>query len=201
MLIIGLTGGIGSGKSTVADMFKELGIDIIDTDLIARDIVKPGTKALKEITKHFKDTIISNNGTIDRTALRKEIFDDPTEKEWLENLLHPLIREEAKKQISQAKSPYCMVIIPLLLETKKIDEVNRVLVIDTTEKLQIERTVARDHCSRDMVLKMIATQVPRQKRLAGADNIILNNGNLAYLKLQVLRLHDRLLKISNEASR
>jgi len=200
MLVVGLTGGIGSGKSTIAKLFKELGVDVIDTDLIARDVVMPGTEALKAIAAHFDKKVIKKDGTLNRRVLREKIFNAPDEKKWLENLLHPLISQETKDRISKAQSPYCIIVIPLLFESKKIDEINRIVVVDTTEMLQIERTMARDNCTRDMVLKMMATQVSRAKRLSGADDIILNSRDLTYLRSQILKLHDKLLKIVEKSA-
>jgi len=198
MLIIGLTGGVGSGKSTVAKMFQELGIDIIDTDVIAREVTTPESKSLVAIQSHFGRTILNSDNSLNRSALRNEIFNHPEKKEWLENLLHPVILDEAKKQTLKVSSPYCILIIPLLFETQNLNLIDRILVVDTSKELQIERTMKRDGCSRDLVLKMIASQIPRQTRLKGANDIILNNDYFRQLQSQVLRLHEKLLKIADE---
>jgi len=199
-LTIGLTGGIGSGKSTVATLFKELGIEIIDADAIARDIVKPKTNTLKQIANHFGKAILKSDGNLDRLSLRQIIFAKPNEKKWLEDLLHPPIREEIQQQLSNVKSPYCIIVIPLLFETAKNKEIDRILVVDANEELQIQRAMNRDHCQRATVLKIMSTQVPRQKRLEDADNVILNEDNLRHLKKQVLKLHDKFLELVAQLS-
>jgi len=200
MLIIGLTGGVGSGKSTVAKMFQELGIDIIDADVIAREVTKPKSKNLIAIQNHFGKTILNSDDSLNRAALRDEIFNHPEKKEWLENLLHPVILNEAKKNILKVSSSYCILVVPLLFEIPNLNLIDRILVIDASEELQIERTMKRDGCSRDLVLKMIASQTPRQTRLKDANDIILNNDYFRQLQSQVLRLHEKLLKIAKEKS-
>jgi len=199
MLIIGLTGGIGSGKSTVAKLFSERGVTVIDTDQLARDVTQPGKPALQSIVDMFGSTILQTNGSLNRTALRKIIFTDENKRLWLENLLHPIILAEMKNQAEAAKSSYCIVVIPLLLETQANELINRILVIDTAEKEQIKRTQLRDNSTENEVKSIIATQVNRIKRLSAAHDIIENNGSLSDLIPQVDRLHGFYLALSQKA--
>lgn len=196
MLVIGLTGGIGSGKTTVAELFTTLGVTIIDTDQIARDIVKPGTAAFKQILEQFGNNILTQEHTLNRASLRKIIFNEPEKRRWLEKLLHPLIREEMKQQIQSVTSPYCIVIIPLLFETDPNPLIHRILVVDAEEKLQLERTCLRDNISQDEAKAILATQANRAVRLNKADDIIENDGNLEDLMRQVRELHESYLKLS-----
>jgi dephospho-CoA kinase len=200
MLIIGLTGGIGSGKSTVADFFAELGIDIIDTDILAREVVKPGTSALKKIAEHFGNEILSPQNELDRKKLRDIVFKEPQQRRWLENLLHPLIRKAMLTKIKDARSSYCVVIIPLLIETqsKVYDVLDRILVIDAPEEERLLRTQRRDNLPREKIAAILNAQVTREKRLAAADDIIYNDRDLTYLKQQVLQLHQRYLTLAQK---
>lgn len=188
-LIIGLTGGIGSGKTSVAKLFGEHGITLIDTDQIARDVIHPGSSALQQVVKKFGAEILMPNGQLNRAKLRTIIFENPDHRMWLENLLHPLIREDIKKQIEQATSPYCIIIIPLLFETKPNPLIDRVLVVDTSEQNQIERTKIRDKISPAEVRAIIQSQVDRETRIKKADDIIYNEGPLEELIPQVEKLH------------
>jgi len=196
MLVIGLTGGIGSGKSTVARLFSERGIAIIDADVIARDITAPAQPAFTAITKHYGNEILCKNGTLDRAKLRHIIFNDRHERRWLENLLHPLIRGEIEKQTKQVTSPYCIVVIPLLIEVGPYPFINRILVVDTPEHLQIERTALRDKVEKHQVEAILKTQTNRQQRLKYAHDIIINDGKREDLALQVDQLHHRYLKMA-----
>lgn len=189
MLIIGLTGGIGSGKSTIAKLFAAKGIDIVDTDQIARDVVMPGQVALNKIVEKFSEDVLLPDKTLDRAKLRKIIFADDSKRTWLEQLLHPLIRDEMERQIKSAKSPYCIAIIPLLLETQPNPLINRILVVDALETQQIDRTQTRDKLSRDEISAIIKSQVSREQRLAAADDIITNHGILEELSEQVDKMH------------
>lgn len=186
--IIALTGGIGSGKSVVTRLFAELGVTIIDTDVIARELATPNQLAYHEIIQHFGKTILQNNQEIDRKQLRDIIFSNSIEKIWLENLLHPLILQTAKEQIKQATSSYVLFVIPLLCESKLNWKYDRVLVIDCPEDLQIQRVIARDHIDITLAQKILNSQCSRQKRLALADDVIINEGNLDELKIAVLDL-------------
>jgi dephospho-CoA kinase len=198
MLVIGLTGGIGSGKTTVAKLFAHKGITVIDTDQLSRDVTQKGQPALQTIAKKFGPEILLPNGTLDRTALRKKIFNDPANKIWLESLLHPLIRAEMQRQAQAATSPYCIVVIPLLFETEKNPLISRVLVIDAPEDEQIRRTRARDNATHEDVVAILKTQSPRAKRLAGADDIIENNGQYEDLIPQVDKLNQYYLALANK---
>ncbi len=193
-LVIGLTGGIGSGKSSVAAYFSELGVPVIDTDIIARQLVEPGRPGLRQIITCFGKQILNPDGTLDRTQLRKKVFSDPAERLKLEQILHPLIRAEMQRQIRQTDARYYIVEIPLLLESGWRDEVDRVLVVDAPPSLQIERVIQRSGIDREEVERIIATQMERSKRIAAADDVILNEGSLADLKQQVARLRQRYQK-------
>jgi len=188
MLIIGLTGGIGSGKSTVADMFGELGVPIIDMDLIAKQIVEPGQPALNQITHTFGTNLVDADGQLNRPLLSEIIFDSTEKRHQLEAILHPLIRQETEHQLAKLEAPYCIVVIPLLLESDQRSLVDRILVVDAPESMQISRTMQRDGISRTQVEKILATQVDRQSRLSATDDIINNSGELAALRLQVNNL-------------
>ena len=192
--IVGLTGGIGSGKTTVSDMFAELGIDIIDADIVAREVVEPGSDALTEIKQYFGADYINSQGALDRTKLRTRIFNHPDDKRWLNNLLHPIIRQEITKQLASAKSKYCILVAPLLLENGLNKLVNQVLVVDINQDTQVMRTLARDPSSAAEIKRIIASQMTRQEKLKLADDIICNeNTDLDKLKQNVLILHQNYL--------
>lgn len=174
-LIIGLTGGIGSGKTTVANIFGKLGVDIIDADIIAREVVAIGSPALKSIEQHFGKDFLLEDGQLNRKLLRARIFSDADAKQWLNSLLHPLIRHSIISQTDSAKSPYCLLVAPLLIENQLLKLVNRVLVIDVTEQTQIDRTTLRDSNSEKQVKAVMASQISRTERLAAADDVIDNN--------------------------
>lgn len=188
--VIGLTGGIGSGKSAATHIFASLGVEIVDADVVARTVVEPGSTALHEITLHFGPGILLDDGQLNRSALRHIIFSDAAEKVWLENLLHPLIREEINKRLRSAKSDYVILSSPLLLETGQDASTDRVLVIDAEEKMQIERTRARDNTSADAVEAIMGTQWSRARRLSRADDVIVNDGDLTHLEREVRKLHE-----------
>lgn len=189
MLVIGLTGGIGSGKSTVARLFAEKGVTIIDTDQLARDITLPGQEALAKIIEKFGKGILLPDKTLDRSQLRKIVFTDLHKRQWLEQLLHPLIRAETQRRIESATSPYCMVVIPLLLETKPNPLVKRILVVDLPEEQQLLRAHLRDQLPEKEISAIMRSQVTREQRLAAADDVIDNHGTLAELIPQVEKLH------------
>jgi len=188
-LVVGLTGGIGSGKSAAAAMFAEAGVTVVDDDVLARQVVEPGTPALQEIAAHFGPQFIQADGSLDRSALRRTIFSDPDSKRWLEDLLHPLIRQHRAKALQEATSPYAILVSPLLLESGTNPLVDRVLVIDVPEPIQIARTVARDQSSSEEVSAIMATQLSRTERLALAEDVIVNDGDLDQLRNAVLTLH------------
>ncbi|MFT6194155.1 MAG: dephospho-CoA kinase [Cognaticolwellia sp.] len=190
--IVGLTGGIGSGKTTVSDIFAELNIDIIDADIAARIVVQPGSKALLAIKAYFSADYIADNGELNRAKLRSRIFSQPQDKAWLNNLLHPLIRAEIVSQIVQAKSSYCLLVAPLLLENNLHKMVNRVLVINVDEASQIERTLARDPSSAAEIKRIIASQMPSKQRLSFADDIVNNqHKHLEDIRQQVIILDQK----------
>ncbi len=189
--VIGLTGGIGSGKSAASALFARLGITVVDADVVAREVVEPGSEALKQIGEHFGSSVIAADGTLDRRALRSRVFSDPNEKLWLENLLHPLIRDKIRQQLTNAPSPYTLLVSPLLLETDQNRMCERILVIDAPEALQLSRTTQRDSTSETEVAAIMAAQMKREERLRRADDIIVNDHNLEHLHREVLRLHEK----------
>lgn len=198
MLVIGLTGGIGSGKSTVAQLFSQKGITVIDTDQLAREVTQIGTKALEKIRDQFGPKVINSDGTLDRNALRKIIFVNENARTWLENLLHPLIRIEMQKLIQNATSPYCIVVIPLLFETEPNPLIDRVLVVDTTEVEQMKRTQTRDNMTEEEVNSIIGSQITRAKRLSLAHDVILNTGTIQDLLPEIDRMHQYYLQLALE---
>jgi dephospho-CoA kinase len=194
-LIVGLTGGIGSGKSAAASCFEQLGIPVIDADMTAREVVRPGSTALQQIAAHFGAQALLPTGELDRTALRQRVFSEPGERLWLEELLHPLIRERLLAGMAQAAArpgvPYVILSSPLLLETGQDALVDRVLLIDVDAALQRERVLRRDGSPAATVDAMMAAQWTRERRRAGADDVILNEGSLADLQTAVRKLDAR----------
>ncbi|WP_229702170.1 dephospho-CoA kinase [Bowmanella pacifica] len=195
-LIIGLTGGIGSGKTKVSDLFAGLGIDIIDADVLAREVVEPGAPALKQIADHFGKQILRADGQLNRGALRERIFSAPDEKAWLNALLHPLIRQLMQERTHAATSPYCILAIPLLVENQLHTLVDRILVVDVQEGIQRERVTTRDKVSAQQVDAILASQASRAQRLAVADDVIDNSGSLEVLSRQVEKLHQQYLLLA-----
>jgi dephospho-CoA kinase len=187
--LVGLTGGIASGKTTVANLFAVLGVPIVDTDLLAREVVAPGTALLGEIAAHFGQDILGADGSLDRRALRDRIFKDPAERVWLEERTHPAIRALTDERAQAAKGPYCLVAIPLLVETGARHRFQRVLVVDCEPELQVARLMARDGITRAAAERMLAAQAPRAVRLSVADDIIRNDGDVVSLRDQVENLH------------
>jgi dephospho-CoA kinase len=186
---VGLTGGIASGKTTVANLFAALGASIVDTDLLAREVVAPGTALLAEIAAHFGAGVLSPDGSLDRRALRERVFTDAAERRWLEERTHPAIRTLTDARCDAATGPYCLVAIPLLVETQGQGRFNRVLVVDCDPEIQVARLMARDGISREAAAKMLAAQVSREARLAVADDVIRNDGDVAALRDQIEQLH------------
>ncbi|SEN16309.1 dephospho-CoA kinase [Nitrosomonas marina] len=190
MFVIGLTGGIGSGKSTAGEIFAELGVDVIDTDQISRLLTKSGGSAIPAICDLFGDAYITENGALDREKMRQLIFSDGADRQKLEQLLHPLILAEVSSHIQRSLSQYVIVVVPLLFETGDYDHlVQRILVIDCDEQLQVTRTMARSQLSAADVRAVMATQVERQFRLKKADDIVRNNRDIGHLRAQIVRLH------------
>ena len=192
-MIIGLTGGIGSGKTAVSDTFKSLGIDIIDADVSSRSVVKKGQPALDDIKAHFGDDILDSENSLDRAKLREIIFKNPDERIWLEKLLHPKIAQHIKDQLENSESPYCVLVSPSLLETEQKSYCSFVLVVDVPEESQIARTAKRDGVSEEQVKNIISAQIDREKRLEQADEIIINDGSMEDLKEKVMVLHSKYL--------
>lgn len=197
-LVIGLTGGIASGKTTVSDLFAKLGIDIIDADVIAREVVAKGTPGLAAIVEKFGDDILTPDLELDRQKLRTIVFSDNAKKDWLNALLHPLIREQMQLQTAAATSPYCILSVPLLIENKLNAMVSRTLVVDIDEASQINRAIARDNSEQEIIESIIASQASRTQRLAAADDVIVNNKDLEWLSAQVQDLHQMYLNIVNK---
>ena len=198
MFIVGLTGGIGSGKSTIARHFADLGISCIDADQTARDVVQPGTKALSAIAEHFGNEVLQPDGNLDRRKLRDKVFHDQNARTWLNGLLHPLIRHQMQAQCQKASGPYCILMVPLLFENKLQSLVQRTLVIDVDEETQIQRTMQRDSSSEAQVRAILAAQCSRQQRLAQADDVI-ENGNQVSVEQQrqrVSQLHQQYLALA-----
>lgn len=190
MLKIGLTGGIGSGKSTVCRLFAELGTPIIDADIIARQLVEPNSPALKKLVAQFGKTILNPDQSLNRAYLRDLVFNDKTQKNQLDQIMHPLIYDEIEKQVQALNNPYCIIAIPLLLETQQMQRVDRIAVVDCNADTQLLRVVSRDHLKPEQVLSIIASQMPRQQRLSFADDVIDNTCSPAHLAEQVKRLHN-----------
>ena len=189
MLIVGLTGGIGSGKTTISDAFARLGVPVIDTDILARELVARGQPALSAIIERFGPEYLDKSGNLNRIQLRKRIFTDPIARQHLEAILHPRIRSELRQRLVILEATYCIVVVPLLLETGMTDTVHRVLVVDVPETLQLSRVMSRDNIDETQAKRILAAQINRNERLARADDIINNNGNLTDLYHQVTALH------------
>lgn len=196
--VIGLTGGIGSGKSTVAKLFAKLNIDIVDADKIAREIVHPGSELLDKIIIKFGEKILHDDGSLNRAKMREVIFNDLHAKQWLENLLHPVIYQHMYQQILATTSPYCIVIIPLLVESHIPYPIDRILVVDSTEEQQVERIMQRDNISEQAVKNIIAAQASREEKLKIADDVIENTKNEKYLQELVGALHKLYSRIAYE---
>ena len=191
-VVIGLTGGIGSGKTTIANFFAELGIDIIDADIAARKVVEPKSSALVQISQRFGLQFIKTDGTLNRPLLRSRIFSNDIDKLWLNNLLHPLIRQTMLNEIEQSQSPYCLLVAPLLIENNLQSLVERILVIDVCEEEQIKRAVLRDPSSKEEIIRIISSQIPRKERLKHADDIIDNTkSDLSIIKESVMKLDQK----------
>jgi len=192
--VIVLTGGIASGKSAVSDHFAHLGVPVVDTDILAREVVAPGAPGLEALVKAFGAEILQADGSLDRGRLRKQVFADEAARKTLESLLHPLIAAAARERIAALEaSVYCVLVVPLLVETGLFADAEQVIVVDTPESLQVERLMRRDDIDKAGARAMLAAQASRQQRLARADHVIENHGSLDQLKTQVTSLHRRLL--------
>ncbi|WP_372383836.1 dephospho-CoA kinase [Vibrio sp. BS-M-Sm-2] len=196
-IIIGLSGGIASGKTTVANLFNEhFNIDIVDADIVAREVVTLGSDGLKQITDHFGESILLDDGTLNRSRLRELIFSDPKEKQWLNDLLHPMIRDKIDSDLSKITSPYGLLVAPLLVENQMQGMTDRVLIVDVPAEVQIERTMSRDNVSREQVASILKSQASREQRLAVADDVIKNHTKNQELLPQITDLHQKYLAIS-----
>ncbi|MGS4817484.1 dephospho-CoA kinase [Raoultella terrigena] len=197
---VALTGGIGSGKSTVADAFSHLGVNVIDADVIARQVVEPGTPALLAIAARFGQQMINDDGTLNRRSLRERIFAHAEDKTWLNALLHPLIQQETRRQMQAASSPYVLWVVPLLVENNLVANADRVLVVDVAKETQIARTILRDRVSREHAERILAAQATREQRLAAADDVIENMGPQDAIASDVARLHEKYLMLASQAA-
>jgi dephospho-CoA kinase len=197
-LVVGLTGGIGSGKSTVSAVFESLGVPVIDADQLAHQLVAPGQAALEEIRETFGERSITADGHLDRAFIRQRVFSNSDEKQKLESILHPRIRNRIVAWIAGLESPYCLVVIPLLLETGQTDLVDRILVVDTPENEQLTRVAARDGLSHNAILAIMDSQTDRETRLAAADDVIENSSDIASLESKIRKLHSYYLEISHD---
>ena len=200
VLRVGLTGGIASGKSVVADYFADLGATVIDTDVIARTVVEPGQPALDEIRQQFGPDIVTADGRLDRKALRAIVFADDGKRHRLEAIVHPKIREEAARQAAAASGPYHIVVVPLLAESPMKAEMDRILVVDCREDVQLARLMARDAETEEQAIRMIEAQVSREERLSIADDVIRNDGSLEDTRTQVEALHTTYLSLHGDTS-
>lgn len=195
--VVGLTGGIGSGKTAASDCFDALGIVVVDADVEARRVVEPGSAALDAITARFGDQVLAADGSLDRLRLRERVFNDPAARAWLEQLLHPLVNQRMADQLRAARSAYAVLVNPLM--RGRDPRANRVLVIDVPEAVQVRRTMARDGVDEAGARAVLAAQIARAERLAFADDVITNDGTLAALRAAVGSLHERYLRLAAAA--
>ncbi|WP_434950147.1 dephospho-CoA kinase [Shewanella sp. HL-SH4] len=194
--IVGLTGGIGSGKTTVANLFADLGITLVDADIVARQVVEPNSSGLQQIIQHFGADLCLADGSLNRSKLRDIIFNQPEQRDWLNNLLHPMIRNTMLQQVKNAASDYVILVVPLLFENGLDKLVNTTLVVDISPELQISRTSKRDNVASTQVEQIIQSQISRQQRLSKADDIVDNQGELNVLRDKVALLHHKYLKLA-----
>ena len=196
---VGLTGGIGSGKTTISDLFAELGVDVIDTDEISRALTGKAHPAVAQISEQFGPDVVAGDGSLNRDRMREIAFSDPEARKKLQGILHPLIRAEVQRRLAASAELYALVVVPLLVESRGYDFADRVLVIDCSEEQQIERVMHRSGLSGDQVKAIMATQASRSERLAAADDVINNDGQIADLRSQVEKLHRQYLSLSESA--
>ena len=197
-LHIALSGGIASGKTYVSNKFSSLGVDIIDTDIIAHEIVLPGRSALEEITDNFGKSVLQKDGALNRKLMRKIVFEDSKKRLILESILHPKIQNEVKNKISSLNGPYQIIVVPLLTKSPILKQVNRILIIDCDEKKQLERLIKRDGISTKLASQIMSSQSDRKERLSIADDIILNDDDFDSLDAQIINLHRCYLDLSKE---
>lgn len=196
-MIVGLTGGIGSGKSAAANFFVELGVDLIDADDLAKNVLNKNSKGYELFINEFGEQYLDNDKNIDRDLLRKTIFNDSDKKNKLENIIHPQVRFGIEEFIKTSKSDYCIVVVPLIYETRSSSYYDRILVIDCDEEIQINRSAIRDNTENKEIKKIISKQASREERLSIADDVILNNRSLDSLKEEVIKLHKKYIKMLN----
>ena len=196
--VVGLTGGIGSGKSAATAYFEKLGIDVVDADEVARDVVAPGSEGLKEIVNRFGNSILLEDGNLNRATLREKVFSDINEKNWLNNLLHPLIRSRMQHLIGESTSPYCILSVPLLVENKLTEMCNYVVVVDCPETMQLERALKRDGSTEETIRNIMVSQATRNERIKAADTVLDNSTTLSALSAQIADLHNTLLALSSD---
>ena len=194
-MIIGLTGGIGSGKSAAASVFKDLGIDLIDADDLARDSLNINSKGYKLFINEFGEKYLDENKDINRELLRRDIFNDPATKIKLENIIHPFVRSGIQDFINSSKSDYCIIVVPLIYETSSSKLYDRILVIDCDVDIQIERTSKRDNQTISQIENILDKQATREERISIADEVILNNGSIEHLRKSVLNIHRKYMEI------
>ena len=197
-MIIGLTGGIGSGKSAAGNEFSKLGITVIDADLVAKEAALKNSTAYKNIVDHFGNDILDDFENIDRKKLRDIIFSKPSQKEILESFLHPVITENITNQILSSKSDYTIIMVPLIFETNSMNQYQRILVVDCDEELQISRATKRDNSNKEDIQKILNSQASREERLSIADEVILNNSSIEFLKEEVLKVHKIYMDLVSE---
>ena len=197
-MIIGLTGGIGSGKSAAASFFKNEGINVIDADQVAKEVVEKDTPGFKKVVEYFGPEIIHADGSIDRAKLRKEVFESIEKRVALESITHPLVREKMSERILASQSPYSIIEVPLIFETKSMSSYDRVLVIDCESKLQLERAALRDKNSSDVIQNIINSQCSREERLSIANDVISNNDSLKNLQIRSLAMHHFYLGLAKQ---
>jgi dephospho-CoA kinase len=196
-MIIGLTGGIGSGKTAAADYFIDLGIDVIDADIVAKNVLSINSNGYNLFVKDFGEEYLNDNKEINRELLRKEIFSDEIKKKRLENIVHPNVRSNISDFINNSRSPYCIIMVPLIFETNSSKNYDRILVIDCDVETQIQRSALRDNQSIKEIKKIIHLQASRDQRLSIADDVISNISTLTNLKAEILKLHDKYMEIIN----
>ncbi len=196
--VVGLTGGIGSGKTAVSDRFQALGVNVVDGDEASRAVLAPGQPALVAIARHFGPELLQPDGSLDRAALRERVFADPEQRRWLERLTHPLIAAWLRDRLEAGGSAYSLLVNPILVESGQASRCDRVLVVDAPESLQLERTMARDGNSESQVRSIMAAQADRARRLAVADDVIVNDRDLAHLDAEVARLHEQYRELASQ---
>ena len=196
--VVVLTGGIASGKTAVSDLFEQRGVPVIDTDRIAHEIVEPDQPALNQIAETFGQEFLGADGRLDRKKMRNAIFSNPQQKTCLEGILHPAIVSEVTRRISQIKAPWCILVVPLLAETNLFPWIDRVLVVDVEESVQIDRVMARDKISQEQAQSILSTQISRRQRLTLADDILDNSGSLEQLEVKVDKLYRKYFALTQE---